>query len=110
MDRKTHNKRIQQRKKRVRTYIQGTPERPRFSIHKSNTHIALQAIDDVHGVTLAAAQEKKGTNAVKKVADAFAKALTEKKITRGVCDRGQYRYHGIVKEIVEELRTKGIHV
>lgn len=110
MDRKTHNNRIQQRKKRVRTYIQGSQERPRFSIHKSNTHISLQAIDDAEGKTLVAVMEKRGEGSAKKAADAFAKKLTEKNIVKGVCDRGQYRYHGIVKEIVEELRTKGIQV
>ncbi len=43
------------RHKRVRGKINGTPERPRLEVFRSNMHIYAQLIDDVNGVTLCAA-------------------------------------------------------
>ena len=40
---------------RVRNKISGTPECPRLNVFRSNSHIHTQIIDDVNGVTLAAA-------------------------------------------------------
>ena len=39
---------------RVRLRINGTPERPRLAIFRSNSHMYAQIIDDVNGVTLVA--------------------------------------------------------
>lgn len=52
---KNKNQRLLTRKLRVRSKISGTPERPRLSVHKSNTNIYAQIIDDVNGKTLVAA-------------------------------------------------------
>ena len=40
---------------RVRNKISGTPERPRLNVFRSAKHIYAQVIDDINGVTLAAA-------------------------------------------------------
>ena len=40
---------------RVRNKISGTAERPRLNVFRSAKHIYAQIIDDVNGVTLAAA-------------------------------------------------------
>ena len=40
---------------RIRKVVSGTPERPRMSVFRSNKQIYVQFIDDVNGVTLAAA-------------------------------------------------------
>ena len=40
---------------RVRGKISGTPERPRLNVFRSNANMYAQIIDDVNGVTLAAA-------------------------------------------------------
>ena len=42
-------------KAHIRTKISGTAEKPRLSVFRSNTQIYAQIIDDVKGVTLAAA-------------------------------------------------------
>ena len=49
------NKLRLKRRKRIRSKISGTAERPRLSIFRSNKNIYAQLIDDVAGVTLASA-------------------------------------------------------
>ncbi len=102
-----------QRKKRVRAKISGTAELPRVSIFKSNRHVYAQAIDDVAGVTLAAADGRKmGLKAnredAKKVAVAMADALKAKNIGTVVFDRNGYLYHGVVASFADALREAGI--
>ena len=55
-------KRAQRRRFRVRKAIYGTPQKPRLSVFRSNLHIYAQLIDDLNGVTLAAAS-RTGSNA-----------------------------------------------
>ena len=43
------------RKRRVRSRVQGTPERPRLNVFRSLKHIFAQAIVDAEGKTLASA-------------------------------------------------------
>ena len=47
-------------KTRIRGKISGTAERPRMSVFRSNKGIYVQVIDDLAGVTLAAASSKGG--------------------------------------------------
>lgn len=59
------------RKKRVRSQIRGSKERPRLSVFRSNKYIYGQIINDDKGVTLVAASEKE----IKQVkSDPFGKA------------------------------------
>ena len=75
----TRGQRIK-RHNRVRGKISGTAERPRLSVFRSENNIYAQIIDDVAGVTLAAAStvekgfEGKGGNieAAKKIGEAIA--------------------------------------
>ncbi|OPX27670.1 MAG: 50S ribosomal protein L18 [Campylobacteraceae bacterium 4484_166] len=104
------------RKKRVRGSIgQGTVDKPRVSIYKSNRYIFAQAIDDVTGNTMASIHSKTlnmnptKENAVK-IAEAFAIKLNESKITQIVFDRNGYLYHGVVKAFADTLRENGIKV
>ncbi len=109
---KARNKRHQ----RVRNKVSGTPECPRLSVFRSSKHIYAQIIDDVNGVTLAAASsldkgfDGNGGNAegAKKVGEAVAKAALDKKIENVVFDRGGYLYHGRVKELAEGAREGGL--
>ncbi len=41
-------------KKRIRKIVNGTAERPRMNVFRSNKQISVQLIDDVQGVTLLA--------------------------------------------------------
>lgn len=104
------------RKLRVRAKLHGTAARPRATVYRSNQHTYLQAIDDVRGVTLAAAGEheltEKTTKAMRAVAVAkiLAEKLKKENIEAVVFDRGSYKYHGRVKAVADALRESGIQV
>ena len=110
------NKARTARHKRVSAKISGTPQRPRLNVFRSTKHIYAQIIDDVNGVTLAAASslskdfEGDGGNVegAKKVGELVAKHAIEKGITEVVFDRGGYLYHGRVKELAEGAREGGL--
>lgn len=113
---------LKRRHRRVRAKVSGTPERPRIAVHRSLKHIYVQAIDDIHGVTLAAASsnepefralvtdELKGGNVLgaKQVGLILAARAKEKGITKVVFDRGGYPYHGRVKALAEGAREGGL--
>lgn len=112
---------IQRRKNRVRMSIHGTAARPRVSIFRSNSHIYAQVINDDQAKTLIAVSDRskklspklKGMKRLERaiaIAEQLASELKSNKITSVVYDRGQYRYHGIVKQIAETLRNQGVQV
>jgi len=104
------------RHERVRAKITGTAECPRLNVFRSLNHIYAQIIDDVNGVTLAAASSMDkdfgvyGGNkeAAKKVGLAVAKKAADKGITAVVFDRGGYVYQGRIKELAEGAREGGL--
>ena len=104
------------RQRRVRAKISGTPECPRLNVFRSAKHIYAQLIDDVNGVTLAAASsvdkgfEGNGGNkeGAKAVGEAIAKAAADKGIKQVVFDRAGYLYHGRVKELADGARAGGL--
>ncbi len=98
---------------RVRARIEGTAEKPRLSVFRSNAHITAQAIDDVTGTTLVSASDikiKKGTKSerAREVGAVVAKAMLDKGIKTCVFDRGGYLYHGRVKALAEAAREAGL--
>lgn len=112
------------RRARVRAKVMGTSEKPRLAVFRSNKYIYAQLIDDIKGVTLAAANglkvrpakggAKKGDSPFTKVATAEAVGETigtlarEKNITKVVFDRGGYRYTGRVKAVADGARKAGL--
>ena len=110
------NKARLNRHKRVRGKISGTAECPRLNVFRSTKNIYAQVIDDVAGVTLAAAStlDKEFTGnggnkeAARKVGELIAKRAAEKGISQVVFDRGGYIFHGRVKELAEGAREGGL--
>ena len=113
------NKARLNRHRRVRGKISGTAECPRLNVFRSSKNIYAQIIDDVKGVTLAAAssldKELKaeigyGGNkeAAKKVGEAVAKRAIAKGIEEVCFDRGGFLYHGRVAELAEGAREAGL--
>jgi len=105
------------RKRRIRGVISGTADRPRLAVFRSNSHIYVQLIDDVKGVTLAAASTNeeelrgkagKNLDGAKAVGALIAKRALAKKMTNIVFDRGGYIYHGRVKALADSARESGL--
>ncbi|KAJ3703790.1 hypothetical protein LUZ61_007495 [Rhynchospora tenuis] len=109
------------RHERLRKKVEGTPERPRMSVFRSNKHLHVQVIDDTKMHTLAAASTmQKGLSkevdysagptieVAKKVGEAIAKACLEKGITKVVFDRGGYLYHGRIQALADAARENGL--
>ena len=107
------------RRHRVRRFIRGTAERPRLSVFRAHKHIYAQVIDDVQGLTLAAAssldtglkgQLKTGADieAAKLVGKLIAERATKAGVTQVVFDRGGYIYHGRVKALADAAREAGL--
>lgn len=117
--RKTSQKQIIRfkRKLRIRSRIEGTPERPRLSVFRSNKNLYVQLIDDVKGHTLVAAssseeelKEKVGATieGAKTIGNLVAKRALAKNISKVVFDRSGYLYHGRIKAIADAAREGGL--
>ena len=107
------------RKRRIRTKVSGSAERPRLSVFRTSRHIYAQVIDDVNGVTLAASstmhpeirqQEKvKGKiDNAKRVGKMVADMTKAKGITKVVFDRNGFLYHGRIRAVAMAAREAGL--
>jgi large subunit ribosomal protein L18 len=107
------------RRHHVRRNILGTAERPRLTVFRSSKHIYAQLIDDLTGVTLAAASSTaqnggKGSTyggnvkAAVAVGKNLAEAAKTKGISKAAFDRGHYRYHGRIKALADAAREGGL--
>ena len=116
LSRNEHRQRVHAR---VRTRVEGTPERPRLCVYRSLGHIYVQVVDDRTGKTLVSAssldkevkkQVKGGGNvaAAKVVGKAVAERALAAKIQKVVFDRGGYKYHGRVKALADAAREAGL--
>lgn len=104
-------------KKRVRKIVQGTPDRPRMSVFRSNKGIYVQLIDDLNGKTIVAAssqiediagQKVTKIEQAKLVGKLIAEKATQAGVTTVVFDRNGYLYHGRVKSLAEAAREGGL--
>ena len=108
----------EKRAKRVRAKVQGTVERPRLSVFRSDRHIYVQAIADDARKTLAEAStlskelDKKAfsgkISVAKEVGKMVSKKLLAMGISRVVFDRGRFLYHGRVKALADGAREAGL--
>ena len=105
------------RHRRVRKKVQGTAERPRLAVFRSNKHITAQVIDDISGKTLAAAStteaDLKGgatgnKDAATKVGSLVAERAKAAGISKVVFDRGGFQYHGRVAAVADAAREAGL--
>ena len=106
--------RRQLRRKRVRTTVNGTSQRPRLSVHISLNHVNAQIIDDSKGVSLASAttvgKNISGSMTEKAVfvGQEIAKNAKSAKVTKVVFDRNYKLYHGRIKALAEAARKGGL--
>jgi large subunit ribosomal protein L18 len=102
---------------RIRKKINGTAEKPRLAVFRSNKQIYVQIIDDLNGVTLLSASSKekeiaaktgKKTEQAAYVGKLLATKCKEKGIENVVFDRSGYKYHGRVKSLADAAREGGL--
>jgi large subunit ribosomal protein L18 len=103
----------QRRHLRVRKKVNGTAERPRLVVFRSDKHIYAQLVDDTVGRTIATVSSLKvgGGKKSEKAAEVgkqVAAVAKDKGITRVVFDRGGYKYHGRVKAVADGAREGGL--
>ncbi|KAJ8750938.1 hypothetical protein K2173_016119 [Erythroxylum novogranatense] len=109
------------RHQRIRKKVEGTPDRPRLSVFRSNKHLYVQVIDDTKMHTLASTSTMQKPlceefdysasptlDVAKRVGELIAKYCLEKGISKVAFDRGGYPYHGRVKAIAEAAREHGL--
>lgn len=104
-------------KRTIRKKVQGTPERPRLTVYRSNKDIYVQVIDDQQGRTLLSASSLKdkqahgasGVEQAKLVGRAIAEKAKATGIEKVVFDRNGYLYHGRVKALADAAREAGLN-
>ena len=109
----------QEKHRRLRRHINGTAERPRLSVFRSNNHMYAQIIDDTVGKTLVSAStlqkdvkaELEKTNDVAAAAylgTVIAKKAVEAGIKAVVFDRGGFIYQGKIQALADAAREAGL--
>jgi large subunit ribosomal protein L18 len=106
------------RRLRVRNKLRAMANgRLRLSVHRSSKNISAQLIDDVNGVTLAAASTlekdlgmvgKNNIEAATKVGAAIAERAKKAGIEECYFDRGGFLFHGKIKALAEAAREGGL--
>ncbi len=111
---------VQRRHLRIRKKVEGSPERPRLSVFRSNRHIYAQVIDDVAQHTLVTAstldkelreklESSSNCDASGEVGKLVAQRALDKGIDKVVFDRGGNLYHGRVKALADGAREVGLN-
>src|SRR5687767_3345649 len=106
------------RKKRIRSTLSGSAERPRLAVFKSNAHLYVQLIDDERGATIVSAstleKEQKGKitgnlEGAKSLGQLLAQRALKSNIKQVVFDRSGYIYHGKIKALADAAREAGLN-
>ena len=106
-------------RRRIRSSIRGTSERPRLCVYKSNKHVYAQLVNNLDAVTLAAIStnsdamkdkldDKSKTESAREIGEILAGNAQDKGIDKAVFDRSGYKYHGVVKALAEGAREGGL--
>ena len=109
----------EEKHRRMRRHIIGTPERPRMAVFRSNNHMYVQVIDHVAQKTLVSAstlqkdvkEKLEKTNDVAAAAylgTVIAKKAQEAGIKAVVFDRGGFIYQGKIQALADAAREAGL--
>jgi large subunit ribosomal protein L18 len=103
----------QNRHKRVRARVNGTAERPRLSVYKSNTKLVAQIINDedmktIVAVSSATQKGKTPRERAEQAAAALASDAKQKGVSKVVFDRGGFQYLGTIKAFADAARAAGL--
>ena len=97
---------------RVRAKVEGTSERPRLVVFRSDKHIYAQIVNDVAQRTVMSVSDaglsgKKSEKSVE-VGKRIAEKAKAAGISKVVFDRAGYQYHGRVKAVADGAREGGL--
>ncbi len=106
-------------RRRIRSTITGTSERPRLAVFKSSKHVYLQLINDRENVTITTVSslsndlkdkiaDKSKMEAATLIGKTIAEYALDQGINKVVFDRGGYKYHGIIKAAADGAREGGL--
>ena len=101
------------KKVRIRRTINGSAERPRLTVFRSNRGIYVQLVDDTTQTTLAAVstlkwKDKNNKTTAAKAGRTIAELAKSKNIKKVVFDRSGFLYHGRVKAVADAAREAGL--
>jgi large subunit ribosomal protein L18 len=121
MDKSLKRRKISRRARvfRVRKKVQGTAEKPRFTVSKTNYHIYAQLIDDQKGITLIGCGtqstenrktkfNRKSKESARKIGAQIAEEAKKLNVAEVVFDRGRYKFHGVIAELANSAREAGL--
>ncbi len=96
------------RKVHIRKNLFGTSAKPRVFVFKSNRYFYAGIANDEKSVVVKSLMCKKNEKSILEMAKKFA--TSAKKFDSLVFDRSGYKYHGLVKVFVEELRKLEVKI
>ncbi|MDQ1350971.1 MAG: large subunit ribosomal protein [Acidobacteriota bacterium] len=106
-------------RKSIRKIVNGTPEKPRMIVVRSNKYLYTQVYDDTTGNVLASAstlekdvkaqlKSTKDKEAAKAMGKTIAERLKNINILQVVFDRNTYPFTGRIKVFADSARENGI--
>ena len=110
---------VRRRHIRVRKRVNGTAERPRLVVTRSNRHIVAQVVNDKLGHTLVSAStleaslraaDGKKVELSREVGKLIGERAKAAGITKVVFDRGGNKYHGRVAAVADGAREAGLEL
>lgn len=102
---------------RIRKKVNGTPERPRLVVTRSNRHMVAQVVDDIAGHTVASASsldvsirggEGDKSAQAERVGSLVAERAKAAGIEAVVFDRGGNKYAGRIAALADAAREAGL--
>jgi len=108
---------LKRRHIRVRKRVNGTEERPRLVVTRSNRHVVAQVVNDKLGHTLASAStmeaglrasDGKKVDQSREVGKLVAERAKAAGVSTVVFDRGGNKYHGRVAAVADGAREAGL--
>ena len=102
----------------IRKKVEGTAERPRVCVTKTNKHLRVQVIDDLTNKTIFSVQTYGKTKVAdcgnaegaKKLGAAVAAEFKKAKVSVAVFDRSGKQYTGVIKVLADSIRENGIQL
>ncbi len=102
----------------IRKKVEGTADRPRVCVTKTNKHLRVQVINDLENKTLFSVQSygkdapcnMGNAEGAKKLGVAVAAEFKKANLQVGVFDRSGKQYTGVIKVLADSIRENGVQL